>query len=181
MSVFKRLFGLGKKSPEGEGPKIDYEINDLEKGFLLDYNLETWEIKDVATYYWSSGSKELEYTLALGKRKSYLNFSPSNEQLSIYTKVNMQDVWSSARQAMLDNENPTHKSFAYNGKQFRFEGAGEATVENSHETYGVSNWLFMSDDQQEMISFNKYEDQSTDAHAGKKIASYEIDNILPRS
>jgi len=62
--MIKRIMNLFKsKKSEVEDTQIDFEIEDLKKGYFLDYDLKTWQITDFSTYSWDNGVTDFESTL----------------------------------------------------------------------------------------------------------------------
>jgi hypothetical protein len=177
LSIFKGLFG--KKEPKPE-PKIDFAIIDLKKGFILEYDFLTWEVKETAIYNWSNGSKELEFEITDGKDQRYLNYSPEGKKASIYWEEQLNKIWAGAKAKCLNDSIATDDTFNYDNRTFRFFAKGTANVDGSAESYGLQNWLFESDCQEYLVSFNKYEDDSMDAYVGKRLKKHEVSNILPR-
>ncbi|MCH2225518.1 MAG: DUF4178 domain-containing protein [Crocinitomicaceae bacterium] len=177
LSIFKGFFG--KKEPKPE-PKVDFSIEDLKKGYILEYDLSTWEVKETATYNWLNGSKELEFEISDGKNDRYLNYSPEGKKISIYWEEQLNKIWSGVRSKGLNNTISPDDTFNYDNRTYHFFANGSANVEGSAESYGMQNWLFESDCNEYLVSFNKYEDDSMDAYVGKRLNKHEISNILPR-
>ncbi len=180
MSIFKRLFGIKKASKETDDTKIDYEVQDLKKGYILDYDLGSWEVQDVAVYTWDNGVKDFEYTIFDGKQKQYLNYETVGGAISIYWEENINDIWSQARQKIRRGQDIMDDVFQYKGNEYYYSGEASARVKSLTETYDMQNWLFKTDDDDTLISFNKYEDNSMDAYVGKKLSNHAVSNILPR-
>lgn len=180
MSIIKRLFGIRKAHKGSADTQVDFEVPDLKKGFILDYDFRSWEVEDVVVYTWDNGVKDYEYNITDGKEKKYLNYETVGEHLSIYWEANMNDVWSEARRKIRKNEDITESEFEYKGNTYYYSGEGTAKVKNSVETYHMQNWLFRNDTDDTLISFNKYEDNSMEVYVGKKLKKHEVSNILPR-
>lgn len=180
MSLFKRLFGIRKAKKGSEDTQIDFDVPDLKKGYILDYDFRSWEVEDVVLYTWDNGVKDYEYNLFDGKEKQFLNYETVGQQISIYCEANMNDVWSEARGKIRKSVDITEDEFEYKGNTYYFAGEGSAKVKSSIETYHMQNWLFKNDTDDTLISFNKYEDNSMETYVGKKLKKHEISNILPR-
>ena len=178
MSFFKKLFSKNTEAPYE--PKIEYTVADLKTGFILFYEDENWEVEETVTYFWEQGSKEFEHTIFNGKNRFYLNYSPSDARISLFWEARFGDVWSEAKQKMRQKTISYSDSFAFEGKTYTFSGNGEANVETSSESYFVENWLFENEQEERLISFNKYEDDSLSVFTGKRLKKHEISNILPR-
>ncbi len=180
IAFLKRLFSRVNGNTEERKFKIDLKISDLEIGYILEYELKNWEVTDIMTYTWDNGVSEKEYTIHDGKTTLYLNYDASQDKASLYWKENLQNVWPLARQKMQRNERMLDDTFQFQGEDFHFASDGSAMLRNSVEKFEMVNWLFMSLDDQKMMSFNKYEDGSMEVYAGKVLPKFAINNILPR-
>ncbi len=180
MSFFKRLFGLAKNARPEQEVQIDFAVKDLQIGFILEYQLRNWEVTDRTTYLWDNGVKDLEFTISDGREKQYLNYAATDEGLSIYWKEPLNEVWPQAAEKMRRGTGMDTQKIVFNGKTYTYAAEGYAIVQNSVEKFEMRNWLFESEDQEFLLSFNKYEDNSCEVYAGKYIGRHTITNILPR-
>ncbi len=176
MSFFRNLFSPKEKDkPE---PKTHYEVAELKKGFIVDYDATSWIVEDASEYTWMDGSVELEFTINSGQATRYLNCNKQSGNLSIFWEDELNDVWKPARTKLLNETVDVSDGFHFDGRDFVYFGNGEAEVVSSTDAYSVKNWLFECTKQEYLISFNKYEDNSTTVFVGKRLKKHEIDNIL---
>lgn len=180
MSLFKRLFGIRKASKGGPESKIDLEVKDLQVGYILDYDLKSWEVTDVAVYTWDNGVKDYEYTLFDGTEKLYLNYEVVDAKLSIYREGKINEIWPEGKVKMRTNKDLINDEVKYKGDTYYFLAEAAAKVKNSSESYFLQNWIFENAAETELISFNLYDDRSMDAYLGMRIPDHAISNILPR-
>lgn len=178
MSFFKNLFS-SKETPKDE-PKVDYNVAEIKNGFLLDYDFLSWIVEDSSTYTWADGSKELEFTIINGKRKRFLNCNMQSTNLSVFWEAKFDDVWPAGKNKVQNETINMNDGFRFDNRNFVFFGNGEGEVEGSTESYSVKNWLFECDKQEYVVSFNKYEDNSTEVYVGKRLKDHEVSNILRR-
>lgn len=180
MSLFKRLFGIRKASKGGEDVKIDNTMKDIKRGYILDYDLKSWEVEDVAVYTWENGVKDYEYTISDGVKKLYLNYESVDDKLSIYWEGKINEIWAEGKKLMRLGRDMVNQEFKYKGDTWYFVGEGAAKVRSSSETYYVQNWVFENTAETDLISFNLYDDRSMDAYMGKKLPRHAVTNILAR-
>jgi len=178
--MIKRIMNLFKsKQSEIEDTQIDFEIEDLKKGYFLDYDLKTWQVNDFSTYTWDNGVNDFESTLFDGKDTLYLTYETVNNASSIYWEKKIDDIWVAARNKIRANQDMIQETFSFNNKVYHFAAEGSARVKSTKETYTMVNWLFESEDGKHLVSLNKYEDGSIDAYVGIKITNHQISNITP--
>jgi len=178
--MIKRIMNLFKsKKSEVEDTQIDFEIEDLKKGYFLDYDLKTWQITDFSTYSWDNGVTDFESTLFDGKDKLYLSYETVNDNTSLFWEQDIDKIWVAARNKIRANQDLTQETFTFDNKNYHFAAEGSAKVKSTKETYTLVNWLFESEDRMHLISFNKYGDGFIEAYAGIRITKYQISNITP--
>ena len=180
MSLFKRLFGIRTASKESGDIKIEHDMDDIQKGYILDYDMRSWEVKDVAVYTWENGVKDYEYTLNDGKDELFLNYESADQKLSIYWEGKINEIWPTGKGLMRKGKDMIDEEVKYKGDTYYFLGEGAAKVKNSREQYYLQNWLFENASETQLLSFNLYDDRSMDAYIGMKIPSHAISNILKR-
>jgi len=182
MSIWKRLFGI-RRASKGAGTgtdKIDYEVLDLEIGYILDYDLKSWEVTDKAVYTWENGVTDYEYTIKDGTSTAYLYLEASTGRLSMYTDGKINEMWPQGKVIMRQGEDLINEEIKFGGNTYYFYAEAAARVKNKSESYMLENWLFLDASEKEILSFNLYEDRSMDAFKGIYLNSFEISNILPR-
>jgi hypothetical protein len=178
--MIKRIMNLFKSKPsEVKDTKIDFEIEDLQKGYFLDYDLKTWQITDFSTYTWDNGVNDFESTLFDGKDKLYLSYETVNESSSIFWEEKIDKIWVAARNKIRAEQDLTQNTFTFENKNYHFAAEGSAKVKSTKETYNLVNWLFESEDGQNLVSFNKYGDGFIEAYLGIRITEHQINNITP--
>ena len=180
ISLIKRLFGIRNANKDTTDTKIDFDIPDLKKGYIFDYDMSSWEVEDVVVYTWDNGVKDLEFNIFNGKDKMYLNYEKAGSQVSIFWEAKLNDVWAEARNNIRKKVDISEREFKYKGNTYYFAGEGSAKVSSSTETFHMQNWLFQTDSDDSLVSINKYEDNSMEVYVGKKLKLHEISNILPR-
>lgn len=173
MNLFK------SKTSEVQDTQIDFEIEDLKKGYFLDYDLKTWQITDFSTYIWDNGVKDFESTLFDGKDKLFLTYETVDEASSLFWEKKIDDIWIGARSKVRANQDMTQEKFWFNDLLYHFASQGSAKVKSTKETYTLINWLFESEDGKHLVSINKYDDGTIDAYLGLRIAAHQISNITP--
>jgi len=178
--MIKRIMSLFKSKPsEVEDTKIDFEIEDLKKGYFLDYDLKTWQITDFSTYSWDNGVTDFESTLFDGKDKLFLSYETVNDASSLFWENDIDKIWIGARSKIRANQDLTQEKFWFNNILYHYAAEGSAKVKSTKETYTMVNWLFESEDRMHLVSLNKYGDGFIEAYEGIRITKHQISNITP--
>lgn len=174
------LFDFFKKKEE---IKIDYTLNDMKKGFLVDYFLKTWEVKEVYIYDWGNNFYSREYLIDSGDEKCYLHVEKEGASFkcSLSKKANLTEIDANIRSSIISNDEPP-MSVILNGKKYNriSESLAESTEEGSDEWSKLVNWMYMDESENDFISVDRWGEQEIEGAVGKYVSVNEFSNILPR-
>ncbi|MGH1339863.1 MAG: DUF4178 domain-containing protein [Aureispira sp.] len=174
---FFNLFGK-KKQQEEEEIKIDRDVHDLEVGYILDYNLESWEVLASYTYRYK-GHMAKEYKIRSSGETRFLNVSDSNSLLlSISKEANMNNIDPSLRSSVL-GQNPLARinwqGVAYSLKE---SSKGQFTDDRLQDWASFSSWEYVDAANEKFIYVSRWEDGSVECFVGDYIKEFQISNIL---
>jgi len=176
--MFDWFFNLFKKKEEEAPIKVDYSIHDLQPGFLLDYDMESWEVVGAYDYEYVTHSSK-EYKIRSGSKTMFLNVSDSNDLilgLSEETNINSIDM---GLRLGVAQENPTArvnwKGEAYTIKE---TSKGKFREEGRSSWAAFSSWEYVNAEGTKFIYVSKWEDNSIECYTGTFLKEYQISNIL---
>lgn len=180
--VFGRLFKMFK-SERGSGTGKDLTLHDLDMGFIVDYEMRSWEVKEVAHYDWGNGFKGKEFKIFDGKEYLYLYVDPSLEELSVSYQVNVNDgdVLAS-KKSIINTDEPLHV-LQYDNKNWIIddESLAEYKIEGESDWMDLLCWTYVDQGSgDEFVALNRWGEKKVEAYRGKFIKPFEISNILPR-
>ena len=178
--VFDRLFKMFKSNKGGS--TVDFTVKDIKKGFIVEYDLKSWEAIEEYEYDWGGNYKGKEWTLFDGKNQLYLYYASfPSEEISVSTRMNMLKELPDLRSDVFTNDEP-RTSFAYGGKQWSIvdESPGLMINSDTKEEQEIVSWTFDDSEETEFITVVRNGEKSADAYKGKYIKNYEVSNILPR-
>ncbi len=170
---------LKKKKSE---VKINFTLNELEKGFMVDYFMKTWEVKKVYTYDWGNNFFSKEYFMDAGNETMYLSVEEEDELVcSTWQKIAMEDVNSNLVNQITKNDEAPDR-LDYKGKTYyRKESSMGICYENDNEEGSeLVNWMYVEPSSKEMLSIDRWGEESYGAAVGSYIKEFEFSNILPR-
>lgn len=178
--VFNRLMKMFKSNKGGS--TVDFTVKDIKKGFIVEYDLKSWEAIEEYEYDWGGNYKGKEWTLFDGKNELYLYYASfPSEEISVSTRMNMLKELPDLRSDVFDKDEP-RTSFAYGGKQWSIvdESPGLMINSDTKEEQEIVSWTFDDQNESEFITVVRNGEKSVDAYKGKYIKNYEVSNILPR-
>ena len=175
----KNIFGSSKK--DEQDINLNHSVRDLQQGWILDYDLRSWEVTDVAQWNWENAGQDKEFTITDGVDTFYLGLSRVQERpYGLFWEADYLSIPTSFRQR-IGTRNQPPEEFAWQGKTYRFRDAGKARVSSlTEDSFTVVNYLYETADRTHALSINNYGAMSYEAYAGKYLERFEIGNILPR-
>lgn len=178
------LFDFLKKKEEE--PKYDItnlSILDLDQGFILDYDMKSWQVKEVGEYDWGSNNFSREYKLDSGDDVVYLSVENDGElELSISRNIKMHKLGENIIDETIKNEKPPSK-IVYHDKTYYLDedcaGFYNDVTKGGDDWEELINWEYYDDDEENILSITQWGEREFDASVGKIIKEFEISNIIP--
>jgi len=175
------IFDFLKKNKEET--IIDYTVNTLKKGYMLDYFLKTWEVKNVYIYDWGNNSYAREYFLHAGDESLYLYVEEDDELVSsVWRKIDVIDIQSDIIEIIKANDDAP-QTISYNNSTFtKIESSlGHCMEEGDEDNYDeLISWTYQNKDNKELISVNRMGEEEFEFSLGNYVKEFEFSNILPR-
>lgn len=176
------IFDLFKKKPEE--PHYDptnIKITDLEKGYLFDYDLETWTVKRMSEYDWGDNHFSREFLIESKGKTFYLSIDEEDTlEVILFEKIKYRKLGS-----FVTNYQKEHKRFpdqiTYEGITYDFdeESAGYYRDVASEDWEELISFDFVNDNDTKFLNIEQWDENDFEASVGIKLKPFEISNILP--
>lgn len=171
-----------KKTPDYD--VTDISIHDLNVGFIFEYDLDTWEVKEAYEYDWGSNFFSREYKISNGKDIKYLSVEEDDDLELCWTdKIKLVEIDENLLDKLISKQKPPKKLHA-NGIDFFYEEVstgyfqkGLDRDENSWQEYRC--WDFEDKSGDHILSIEQWDDEVFEAWIGRNLKEFEISNILP--
>jgi hypothetical protein len=175
------LFDFFKKDKKKE-PKVDFTVNEMKKGFIVDYSMKSWEVKKVSNYNWGNNYYSKEYILDAGDEKMFLNVEDDDGLVcSIWSSIDLFDIDQNLAIEIRTNDEAPNKLLYANKTYVRKESSQAVCEEEGVEGESkLVNWTYQHSESKECISINRWGEEEFDASVGTYIKAREFSNILPR-
>lgn len=172
------LFDIFKK----EKPTEDPTLFNLTKGAILDFDLDSWIVKDRTEYDWGNNQFTFEYTLENGSKSMFLHVDDSTPlKLEVSSSIKMFDLGPAVKQVIIDTDNPP-KRIALDGKQFyysdEFLGHCKSVDEDDDEWGEFVNWVFYDEQENEFVGITRWGETEMDVVKGRVAKEFEFSNFL---
>ncbi len=171
-----------KKTPDYDVTNMS--VHDLDVGFIFDYDLETWEVKEAYEYDWGSNFFSREYKVSNGSEIKYLSVEEDDDLELCWTeKIKLAKIDEDLHDELISRQKPP-KKLVIDGIKYSFEDVstgyfqnGLNRDENAWEEYRC--WDFEDKSGDHILSIEQWDDESFEASIGKNLKEFEISNILP--
>ncbi len=104
------IFDFFKKKEEPAYDPTNLRVTDLEKGFLVDYDLNSWQVVAVYEYDWGNNNFTREFKLDSGDDVAFLHIEEDDELfLTLTRKIKVRSVGEDLPEKILKKEHPPKK------------------------------------------------------------------------
>lgn len=177
------LFDFFKKE---KGPAYDpnnIKVTDIRTGFILDYDLKTWQVKEAYEYDWGHNYFTREFMLDSGDDIIYLYIDDNEElDMSVSRKVKVRALDEDLPEYIIEHQQPP-KKIVFEGKEYYLDrespGYFSDEPDNDDSWTEFISWDYYDKNGEFLLAVEQWGDKEFAAASGKVIKEYEISNILP--
>ena len=172
------LFDFFKKEKE----IVDLTVQNLSAGCILEYDLQSWIVKDKTEYDWGNNQFSFEYTIENGSVSSFLHVNTSPTlKLDVSSEIKMFDLGRDVKQTIVETDSPP-KKIVYKGTEYflsdEFLGHCKSVNDDDEDWSKFVNWVFNNGDESEFISLNRWSETEIDGVQGRYAKEFEFSNFL---
>lgn len=177
------LFDFFKKKKTPDYDPNNIKITQLRKGFVLEYDLKSWEVISEFEYDWGGNFFSKEYKLDSGDQVIYLSVSEDDElELNVTDKIRLRSIDEDLSEYISRHEEPPSK-VVYQGKTFykdsESDGYFRDTADEKTDWARVISWDYYDESEKEVLFIEQWGEKEYDASFGKVAKEFEFSNILP--
>lgn len=177
------LFDRFKRNKRHYDPN-NITVLDIEKGFVFEYDLETWKVEASASYDWGGGNFSREYKINNGKESHFL--SVENEDglfLTLTNKLPIRRIKDDLPSYIALNEEPP-KTLVYDGVEYFLDDESAGYYKEGHpdekgEWEEFISWDYFDRNEEKYLNIEQWSERDFEAYLGKVIKPFEISSILP--
>lgn len=181
------IFDFFKSKKEEESMNFDplnIKIEDLKKGDLFDYNLETWIVKEEFEYDWGNECFTKELLIEQGSNQMFLDIDLEDGlEISILKSVKIRKLNEYFIDHLKEHQEPLKKidfegvTYFLDTKNYGFY----RNVNTNSEGDECISWDFYDADETKILSIDQWSEEEFEVSVGEYIKEYDISNILPSS
>ncbi|MDA1093544.1 MAG: DUF4178 domain-containing protein [Acidobacteria bacterium] len=178
MGLKERLFGK-KTTDEAPDPLADLVLDKLKVGYLVDYDMQTWQITSHARYHFSGTDDPVqEWELTAAGEQRFLELADGAWSLS--RNISIGDLAGNVRQHILDHEDPPER-VVFDGAEYHLDAsyAGQMVPDGSSTGQEVIRWEFLDAAEKTFVGIEQWSETEFAAAAGFVVEDYQFSHILP--
>ena len=173
-----------KKDKGKENQEID--VNDLvlpkmKKGFLVDYDMKTYQVVGKNYYQWDEGGRTFEWELKQGSEVLFLEKEEEDGEISwsLSRKLGIGVLEGSVADYIMKNEDPP-ETVIMDGVSFYFEEDDIGTYHKEDNPDGLQFvvWDYSDDRQEKSLSIEQWGETKFNVTVGFEVEEYQFSNIL---
>ncbi len=171
-----------KKDKEELDPLKDLTLEKLRIGYLVDYDMKTWEVTAHHRYGFGGGDTVEEWELSAGRETVYLEKSQDDQvEWTISRKIPLGAIQEDVRNYILEHDDPPHQ-ITYKGKTYYLDesGAGYFYENGQEPAVGFVYWDFIDENDEYFVTIEQWGETEFEAVFGHSVEPYQFSNILPR-
>ncbi len=176
------LFDIFKKKEKLDYDPLNVKITDLQKGFILEYDLKTWIVSEVYKYDWGDNFFTSEFKVDCENDSLFIHLEQDDElEITLSKKVKIRSIDEDLPEHIIKNEHPP-KKLTYNGKQYFKDKESPGYFKNITMNTGWTefiSWDYYSEDEKEIITIEQWGEREFEASIGRVAKEFEFSNILP--
>ena len=157
-------------------------LDKLKNGYILDYDMRTWEVTGYNVYEWGEGDVAREWQLVSSDDIIYLEREMDDEvSWSVNRTIDFKLLGPEIRSYILKNEDPPDE-IVYEGVTYYMEesAAGHFRKDGVGPEQELIRWSYMDDDGERYLTIEQWGEDDFEASTGIPAEEYQFSNILPR-
>lgn len=173
-----------KKKKEPVYDVTNLSVMDLDFGFVFDYDLKSWIVKEVFEYDWGNNNFSMEYKIDSGDDVAFLNVEDNSGelQLNLVRAIKIRKIEEDIVGEITKTENAPSK-ITYEGVTYflHSDSAGycKDCSKKTNDWEELFSWEYYDENEEKLISITQWDERTFDAFGGIVLEPHEISNIIP--
>lgn len=183
------IFDIFNKNKKPDYDPLNVKVTDLRLGFVFDYNLESWIVKEEYEYDWGDNCFTREFKITNGDKTAYLHVEDDDEvKITISDKIKIRKIDEDLPEYIRSNGESRTK-LVYNNKTYFldkespgfYRDVAKSPDKNKDESWTeFISWDYYDESEKFAISIEQWGENEFDASVGEIIEEFKISNIIPK-
>ncbi|SMC25983.1 protein of unknown function [Desulfacinum hydrothermale DSM 13146] len=179
--IWKKWFGREKERQQDLDPLHDLSLDKLQPGYLVDYDLTTWQVTARHRYDLGDGGGMIEWELRSGRQTRYLNMEEDDGAVWTWTrKIPLAQIDARLKQLIMEKGDPPER-IDFDGDTYIMEsyGGGQFYEHDRGEGIPFLFWDYETEDGEKVLTIEQWGDTEFEAAVGHYVEEYQFSHILP--
>ena len=168
------------KKEDDFDPLKDLALSKLRIGFMVDFDMQTWQVTQESRYDYGGGYVTDEWELTSGRDKRYLERSQDDDVAwTLSSKITIGAIEGDVRQHIIAHDDPPDQ-IIYDGKTYYLDESGVGRMLKKDTTpKEFVYWEFIDEADEKFITIEQWGETEFEAVAGHTVEEYQFTSILP--
>ena len=177
------MFDFFKKKKAPAYDVTNLSLKDLNVGFIFDYDMKSWVVKEVYKYDWGNNNFTSEYKVDSGDEVAFLHIADEGElEISLSKSIRLSKIDEAIADEIEKNEKPPRK-IHFNEKLYFLEedaaGYFRDLSKDTEDWEELISWEYLNDEATNVLSITQWDIRNIEASAGLILKEYQFSNIIP--
>lgn len=172
-----------KKKEEPEYDITNLSVKDLNFGFIFDYDMKSWVVKEVYEYDWGDNNFTKEYKVDSGDEVAFLEIEDDGDLSIVLSKsIKVRKIEEDVVDKITSKGRGPKKLHYKDEKYFLDSDSAGYFRDCRKETKDweeLITWDYYNEDESHVVSLTQWDERTIEASAGLVLKSYQISNIIP--
>lgn len=176
------IFDFFRSNKQKSYDPMNMSVLDLDEGFVFDYDLKSWTVKNRAVYDWGDNCFTHEYKISDGNNTYYLSVEQDDgTTVEISSPLSLAEIDENVPKYIDKNEKAPFQ-ITYNGNEYRLieESPGYYQKSKNADWDEFISWRYESRQSKYFIEISQWDEFEFEASIGFEVKESKISNILPR-
>ena len=177
------MFDFFKKKKAPTYDVTNLSLKDLNVGFIFDYDMKSWVVKEVYKYDWGNNNFTSEYKVDSGDEVAFLHIADEGElEISLSKSIRISKIDEAITDEIEKNEKPPRKIHFDEELYYLEEDAAGYFRDLSKETEDweeLVTWEYLNDEATKVLSITQWDIRNIEASAGLVLKEFQFSNIVP--
>ncbi len=177
------MFDFFKKKKEPVYDITQLTLEDMDVGFIVDYNLKSWVVKEVYEYDWGNHNFSKEYKLDSGDEVGFLGVENDGELHITFSKsIKIRKIEEDVAEEISKTEKAP-SCIHYDGETYHLDadtsGYFRDCGKKAEDWEELISWEYYNDEEDKILNITQWDDRTFEASGGIVLQTFHFSNILP--
>ena len=177
------MFDFFKKKKEPSYDVTNLSVNDLNTGFVFDYDMKSWVVEESYEYDWGNNNYSKEYKVNSGDEVAFLSVEDDGDiNMSMVRSIKLQAIEEAVLEEIRSKDKPPGL-LHYNNESYHLEndsaGYFRDCEKKTEDWEELITWEYYSEDEKRILCLTQWDEHNVDASAGLVVLPHQITDIIP--